>query len=221
MKEFNYAHNDTSAGERKSVTAKFNRAFVPEQIQKMRQSAFERSIPTADDETLNFLCTLVSAVKPKSILELGTAVGISGAAMLNICADAHLTTVEREEELYKEAVKNFTSLKLENRVTAICGDAGEVIAKIDEKYDFIFLDCAKVQYIKYLPRLKSLLKQGGVLVADDVLLYGWITGEAEIPKKRKMLATHVAEFVEAVTHDKDLTTTILNIGDGVSLSVKL
>ena len=201
MKEFNYAHNDTSAGERESVTAKFNRAFVCEQIQKMRQSAFERSIPTADDETLNFLCTIVSAVKPKSILELGTAVGISGSAMLNICADAHLTTVEREEELYKEAVQNFTSLNLKNRVTALCGDAGEVIAKIDEKYDFIFLDCAKVQYIKYLPYLKKLLKPGGVLVADDVLLYGWITGEAEIPKKRKMLAAHVAEFVEAVTHD--------------------
>ncbi|MDE6001550.1 MAG: class I SAM-dependent methyltransferase, partial [Clostridia bacterium] len=140
--------------------------------------------------------------------------------MLNICADAHLTTVEREEEFHAEAVQNFASLKLQNRVTALCGDAGEVIAKIDEKYDFIFLDCAKVQYIKYLPKLKSLLKSGGVLVADDVLLYGWITGETQVPKKRKMLAMHVAEFVEAVTHDSELTTTILNIGDGVSLSVK-
>lgn len=220
MTDFNYAYFDTSSGERKSVTAKFNRADIPVQIQKMRQSAFVRSIPTADDETLNFLCTLVFAVRPKSILELGTAVGISGAAMLNICADAHLTTVEREEELYNEAVRNFASLELQNRITALCGDAGDIIAEIDEKYDFIFLDCAKVQYIKYLSRLKSLLKPGGVLVADDVLLYGWITGEAEVPKKRKMLATHVAEFVEAVTHDKDLTTTVLNIGDGVSLSVK-
>ncbi len=220
MKDFFYAHNDTSSGERKSVTSVFNYADVPEEIQALRQSAFSRSIPTADDETLNFLCTLVSAIKPENILELGTAVGISGAAMLNICANAHLTTVEREEEFYAEAVNNFKLLKLNNRVTALCGDAGQVIANLDEKYDFIFLDCAKVQYIKYLSDLKRLLNAGGVLVADDVLLYGWLTGEAEVPPKRKMLFKHVAEFVEAVTHDKELTTTIINIGDGVSVSVK-
>jgi predicted O-methyltransferase YrrM len=90
----------------------------------------------------------------------------------------------------------------------------------NDEYDFIFLDCAKVQYIKLLPYLKTKLKVGGVLLADDVLLYGWVNGESPVPKKRKMLVQHVREFVTAVTEDTSLQTTILDVGDGISFSVK-
>lgn len=221
MDNFTYAHNDTSDGERKTPTAQFNLPNVSEEIQNLRESAFARGIPTADDETLNFLITLLSAVRSENILELGTAIGISGAVILDICKGAHLTTVERDENFYNEAIANFAALGLSDRVTAIHGDCGEVIQSLNGQFDFIFLDCAKVQYVKYLPRLKQLLKKGGVLLADDVLLYGWITGETEVPKKRKMLAQHVKEYIDAVTNDSELTTTILNIGDGLALSVKL
>lgn len=221
MKNFTYAHNDTSLGERKTVTAQFNRPNILPKIQQMRESAFVRNIPTADDETLNFLITLLSSSPRTNILELGTAIGISGAVMLDVCKNAHLTTIERDEAFYKEAQANFNSLNLSNKVTAIYGDAGEVINNLDQKFDFIFLDSAKVQYIKYLPRLKQLLNKGGILLADDVLLYGWLTGETEIPQKRKMLARHVKEYIDAVTTDSELATTILNIGDGLALSVKL
>ena len=220
MTDFTYAHNDTSSGERKTPTAAFNVPAVNGKIQSLRQSAFSRGIPTADDETLNFLITLLSAVRPQNILELGTAVGISGAVMLDICSSAHLTTVEREEDFYKEALSNFSALGLNERVTAIYGDAGEIINTLEGGYDFIFLDCAKVQYVKYVPQLKRLLKSGGVLLADDVLLYGWITGETPVPKKRKMLAQHVKEYIDAVTSDSELTTSIINAGDGLALSVK-
>lgn len=218
---FNYAHNDTSSGERKTPTAVFNTPSISEEVRLLREDAFSRRIPVADDETLNFLITFLSAVRPKNILELGTAVGVSGAVMLGVCPEARLTTIERDEIFYAEAMANFSVLKIAERVTALCGDAGEVIETLGGEFDFIFLDCAKAQYIKYLPRLKKLLKKGGVLLADDVLLYGWITGEEEVPKKRKMLARHVKEFVDAVTNDNELTTTILNTGDGLSLSVKL
>ena len=218
---FTYAHNDTSSGERKTATAKFNIPAVDEDIKRLRGSAFSRGIPTADDETLNFLITILSAVKPENILELGSAVGISGAVMLKTCGSAHLTTVERDESFFAEAAENFKALGLTERVTAINGDAGEVIQTLSGEYDFIFLDCAKVQYVKYLPRLKQLLKRGGVLLADDVLLYGWITGETEIPKKRRMLAEHIKEYIQAVTSDSELSTSIINAGDGLALSVKI
>lgn len=221
MENFTYAHNDTSAGERKTPTAKFNIPALSGRVQKLRESAFARGIPTADNETLNFLITFLSAFQPENILELGTATGISGAVMLNVCPQAKLTTVERDENFYAEALENFSSLGLASRVTAICGDAGEEIKKLSGEYSFIFLDCAKVQYVKYLPVLKKLLKRGGVLIADDVLLYGWITGEAPVPPKRRMLYTHIKEFIDAVTHDGELKTTIINAGDGLSLSVKL
>ena len=96
-----------------------------------------------------------------------------------------------------------------------------MIASLPENaYDFIFLDCAKVQYIKLLPRLKRLLKSGGVLLADDVLLYGWVNGEVPVPKKRKMLVAHIREYITAVTEDCELTTSILDVGDGIAMSVK-
>ena len=218
---FTYAHKNTAEGEKDTPTAQFNKPTVSKEIQEIRNSAFAREIPVSDDETLNFLTTLVAAIQPESVLELGTAVGVSGAVILQTCAMAHLTTIERDENFFKEAKANFSALKISGRVTQIFGDAGEEIQKLSEQYDFIFLDCAKVQYIKYLPHLKRLLKRGGVLLADDVLLFGYVSGEKEVPKKRKMLVAHVKEYIDAVTTDSELSTTIINIGNGVALSVKL
>lgn len=219
--EFSYAHKNTENGERTTRTAQFNKPRISEEIQKIRELAFANEIPVSNGETLNFLVTVLSAVKPKNILELGTAVGVSGAVMLQTCPAAKLTTVERDKGFYESAAHNFNALGLADRVTSVLGDAGEVIGNLKEEYDFIFLDCAKVQYIKYLPRLKELLKKGGVLVADDVLLFGYVTGEEEVPKKRKMLVEHIKKYVHAATHDNELQTTVFDIGDGVALSVKL
>lgn len=219
--EFSYAHKNTENGERTTRTAQFNKPRISEEIQKIRELAFANEIPVSNGETLNFLVTVLSAVKPKNILELGTAVGVSGAVILQTCPAAKLTTVERDKGFYESAAHNFNALGLADRVTSVLGDAGEVIGNLKEEYDFIFLDCAKVQYIKYLPRLKELLKKGGVLVADDVLLFGYVTGEEEVPKKRKMLVEHIKEYVHAATHDNELQTTVFDIGDGVALSVKL
>ncbi len=218
---FGYAHKNTDGGERNTPTAAFNKPHIPESIAKIRSGAFGREIPVSDDETLSFLITAVRAVKPKSILELGTAVGVSGAVMLVNAPKARLTTVERDKNFYDEALQNFKDLGLADRVTAICGDAGELIQKLDGCFDLIFLDCAKVQYVKYLPRLKELLNRGGVLIADDVLLFGYVTGEIPVPPKRRMLVEHIKEYLAAVTGDSELSTTVLNIGNGVAMSVKL
>ena len=215
-----YAHFNTRDGERKTPTAQFNRPHISKELQSLRESAFERSIPTADDETLQFILTFLSALQPKNILELGTATGISGIAMLETCPVAHLTTIEKNTDFLEEAQANFKCFGMNMRVNAINADAGEAIHMLAGTYDFIFMDCAKVQYIKYLPTLKKLLARGGILLADDILLFGWITGETKIPQKRKMLAQHICEYVQAVTDDKELSTTIINIGDGLALSVK-
>lgn len=222
MSEFTYAHRDTSGGERESSTAAFNRAKLSEELAIMRERAHAREIPVSDDETLTLLMTVTRALQPEKILELGTAIGVSGAAMLGCAPLSHLTTVEKNADFYAEAAENFKKLDLESRVTAVCGDAGEIIKEFsDGTFDFIFLDCAKVQYIKYLPDLKRILKKGGTLFADDVLLFGYVTGDMEVPKKRKMLVQHVREYVDAVTDDKELQTVVLNAGNGVALSVKI
>ena len=214
MENFSYAHRDTSG------MARWNTPRIPESLQAVRQSAFGREIPISGDETLSFLMAQAAAIKPDSILELGTAVGVTSAAMLLACPAAQLTTVERDHAFFEEAKNTYHMCGLQSRVRAIEGDAGEVIDALSGPFDMIFLDCAKVQYVKYLPRLKQLLSAGGVLIADDVLLYGWASGEAEVPKKRRMLAKHIEEYLVAVTSDPGLFTSVIKVGDGIALSVK-
>lgn len=217
--KYEYAHNDTSVPERESRTAGVNRYDFPSTVQEIRRSAFARNIPVSSEETLAFLCTCAEMAKPKKILEIGTAVGASGICLL-LHTSAELTTIEVNADFAAEALNNFTAAQLEGRVKVLCGDAAEILPDLEGGYDFIFLDGPKVQYVKYLPQLKKLLSSGGVLFADDVLLYGWVNGEAEVPKKRKMLVEHIREYLDAVQSDQDFFTTIVDVGDGASLSVK-
>lgn len=218
--EFSYAHKDTSEGERPTGTAQFNKIKLPEEVEKLRSDACLREIPVSDRETLTFLLTLLTARQPQNILEVGTAVGVSAAAMLTVCKNAHITTIEKHEQFFLEAQNNFKKLNISPQITQIFGDAGEVLKELSGQFDFIFLDSAKVQYVKYLPHLKRLLKPNGVLLADDILLFGYVTGEVPVPPKRKMLVEHVKEYISAVTSDDELTTTIINLGNGLALSVK-
>jgi predicted O-methyltransferase YrrM len=216
---FDYAHNDTSEGERHSPTAQFVKLNVPPQVAELRRKAFERGIPTADDETLNFLLTTALAVRPERILELGTATGITAILLAQTCPQAHITTVEKNQAFYEEAKRNISAMGLP-QIEAIQGDAGEVIKDLNGRFDFIFLDSAKVQYVKYLPRLKELMKAGSILLADDVLLYGYVSGEVPTPPKRKMLVQHIREYIESATTDPELMSCVLSVGDGICMSVK-
>lgn len=199
-------------------TASLVKLNVDERVVALRADALSRGIPVADDETLNYLLLMVSALSPKRILEIGTAVGLSGSAMLLACPNATLTTMELEEDRYLEAKKNFRELGLENRVNAYLGDAGEILAMMDGQFDFVFLDGPKAQYEKYLFDLKRLMKKGGVLFADDVLLFGWVSGEEPTPQKRHSIVDKIRSYLQTVTQDSDFITSVLNVGDGVAIS---
>ena len=200
-------------------TASLVKLNIDERISARRAEALSRGIPVADDETLNFLLVTLAATKPKRILEIGTAVGLSTTAMLLACPNARVTTMELEEERYLEAKKNFADFGVSDRVNAYMGDAGEILAMMDGEYDFVFLDGPKAQYEKYLFDLKRLMKKGALLFADDVLLYGWVSGEEPTPQKRHSIVDKIRSYLETVTSDKDFITSVLNVGDGVALSV--
>ena len=200
-------------------TASLVKLNIDERIAALRANALARDIPVADDETLQFLLLTVSALRPKRILEIGTAVGLSGVAMLSTLPTARLTTIELEEERYMEAKGNFEKFGFQNRVNAYLGDAGEILSMMDGEFDFVFLDGPKAQYEKYLFDLKRLMKKGAVLFADDVLLYGWVSGVEPTPQKRHSIVDKIRSYLENVTNDKDFITSVLDIGDGVALSV--
>ena len=200
-------------------TASLVKLNIDERISARRAEALARGIPVADDETLNFLLLMLRATKPTKILEIGTAVGLSSVAMLLECPNARLTTMELEEERYLEAKKNFLDFGVSERVNAYMGDAGEILAMMDGEFDFVFLDGPKAQYEKYLFDLKRLMKKGAILFADDVLLFGWVSGEEPTPQKRHSIVDKIRSYLDVVTADKDFITSVLNVGDGVALSV--
>ena len=200
-------------------TASLVQLDINEEIIARRKDALSRGIPVADDETLQYLLVTLAMAKPKRILEIGTAVGLSSVAMLLACPEAKLTTMELEEERYVEAKENFAHFGVTDRVTAHLGDAGEILAMMDGEFDFVFLDGPKAQYEKYLFDLKRLMKTGAVLFADDVLLYGWVSGEEPTPQKRHSIVDKIRSYLQTITSDKDFITSVLNVGDGVALSV--
>ena len=200
-------------------TASLVKLNIDERVSARRADALSRGIPVADDETLNFLLLTLRMAKPRRILEIGTAVGLSAVAMLLECPNARLTTIELEEERYLEAKKNFQDFGVSDRINAHLGDAGEILAMMDGEFDFVFLDGPKAQYEKYLFDLKRLMKKGAVLFADDVLLYGWVSGEEPTPHKRQSIVDKIRSYLHTITEDKDFITSVLNVGDGVALSI--
>jgi len=200
-------------------TASLVKLNIDERLAARRKDALDRGIPVADDETLQFLLLTLQMTKPTRILEIGTAVGLSGVAMLQACPSARLTTMELEEERYLEAKRNFEDFSLSSRVNAYLGDAGEILSMMDGTFDFVFLDGPKAQYEKYLFDLKRLMKKGAILFSDDVLLFGWVSGEEETPQKRRSIVEKIRSYLDTLTADKDFITSVLNVGDGVALSV--
>lgn len=200
-------------------TASLVKLNIDETLAKKRYDALQNGVPVADDETLQFLLVTLQMSKPKKILEIGTAVGLSGVAMLKQIPDAKLTTIELDEERYMQAKKNFQEFGVLDRVTAHLGDAGEILAMMDGEFDFVFLDGPKAQYEKYLFDIKRMLKKGGILFADDVLLFGWVSGEEETPQKRRSIVEKIRSYLQVITADTDFCTSVINIGDGVALSV--
>ncbi|MBR2322076.1 MAG: O-methyltransferase [Clostridia bacterium] len=204
----------------KNLTEKSAEFSLPQELKDLRVFYKESGIPTILDESLSELLLMVSIKNPQNILELGTATGCSGTAMLLTQKTAKLTTIEKFEPSQTEAIKNFKKFGVYDRVTAILGDSYETALTLTGEYDFIFLDCNKASYTRLLPVLKNLLKKGGVLFTDNVLFRGYVSGEVKTPKIYNSLARKIREFDEILASDTDLITCFFDVGDGIAVSYK-
>lgn len=184
----------------------------------LRRAAREVRDPTAADETLAYLLRLLETREVKRILEIGAAEGLTSCALLS-ASEATLTAIEIDGKRAERARKHFVEFGFSSRAVLHEGDAGEILPLLQGEYDLIFLDGPKVQYRRYLPDCKRLLRVGGVLVSDDVLLFGWVRGEP--PKKRKMLVEHLREYLKMLEEDAEFKTEILPIAEGLAVSEKL
>ena len=185
----------------------------------LRERAKEGRDPTAYDEALLLLIKKAQEGNAKRILEIGAGEGLTSIALL-LTTKARVTAIECDGERARTARENFRAFALSERVNFIEEDALVVLPALEEDgiYDIIFLDGPKAQYRKYLPDCKRLLKKGGYLFSDDILLFGYVLGEP--PKKRRMLAVHIREYLKLLQEDNDFETQILPIGEGLAVSRK-
>lgn len=193
---------------------------VDEKLMELRNSYRESGVPTLLTESLNELVLMARIKNPANILELGTATGCSAIALLFACPDAALTTVEKFRKSADEAARNFKTFGVDDRITQYVGDAVDIISNLNEKFDFVFLDCNKSKYKDLLPIIKLKMTTGGVLFADNVLYRGYITGEVKAPHRHNTIKNNMREFLRLISTDKDFITTISDVGDGVSISYK-
>lgn len=193
---------------------------VDEKLMELRNAYRESGVPTLLTESLNELVLMARIKNPANILELGTATGCSAIALLFACPDAALTTVEKFWKSADEAARNFKTFGVDDRITQYVGDAVDIISNLNEKFDFVFLDCNKSKYKDLLPIIKLKMTTGGVLFADNVLYRGYITGEVKAPHRHNTIKNNMREFLRLISTDKGFITTISDVGDGVSISYK-
>lgn len=187
----------------------------------LREEALIGHVPIVREDTASLLRFLVKYHKPSCILEAGTAIGFSSILMAKADSnpDLHIDTVEIDPDTAVTARKNIQKAGLSETIRVILGDAGEVLACLTGRYDMIFVDSAKGQYIHMYNDLKRLLKPGGLLVCDNVIFYGKIFDSPEqAPHKHRTIVTNMRNFLEKLFKDADYTSTLLEIGDGVTLS---
>lgn len=184
---------------------------------ELEDYANERGIPVIPHETAKFIDFFTATIQPKHILEIGTAIGFSASLMAqHLQTDGHLTTIDRYEKMYERAKENFKKLGLDDRITLIEGDAADVLPTLEGKFDLIFMDSAKAKYIEFYPECMRLLRQGGVLIIDDVFQGGTVLDdESEIPKRVRKIHRKLNELLDTVLQDPHNRSTLVPLGDGL------
>lgn len=191
-------------------------------IGEIEQEAVKDQVPIIRKETREWLKTMLLVKKPMRVLEVGTAVGFSAVYMCRFLEEgAHITTIENWEPRIMKAKQNFERAGVADRITLLEGDAADWLCRMDETFDFIFMDAAKGQYIHFLPNVVRLLADGGILVSDNVLQDGAVLDSKYIVERRnRTIHGRMREYLYALKNHALLETSILPLGDGVAFSVK-
>ena len=191
-------------------------------LEVIEKEALDTYVPIIRKEMQSFLKVLLKIQKPMSILEVGTAVGFSALLMSEYMPEGgHITTIENYDKRIPIARNNFKRAGKEDMITLIEGDANIVMKDLEGEYDMIFMDAAKGQYINYFPHVMRLLKDGGLLVSDNVLQDGdIIESRYAIERRNRTIHGRMREYLYELKHNDELVTSIIPLGDGVALSYK-
>jgi len=198
-----------------------------DKLNSIKVKAIENFVPILQDDSLKLIEVILRMVKPKKILEIGTAVGYSAAIFAkyldideNNKSESYIKTIERNDKRFNEATENISILNLTEYIKPIFADATEYLTNLkeDDTYDVIFIDAAKGQYMVFLNEAKRLIKSGGVIIADNVLFKGRVLGGYNEHRHRTAV-TRLREYIDDINDDKTMDSVVLNVGDGVAISI--
>lgn len=193
---------------------------MKELILEMEHYASTNNVPIIELDAIKFIMKYIKLNQVKSILEIGTAIGYSAILMANANSFCEITTIERDEKRYKEAVKNVNKSGLDKRIELVYNDAMEVNLT-NCKFDLIFIDAAKGQYIKYFEKFCNYLNPGGVIITDNLKFHGLVKNKDLIKSKNvRAIVNKIEKYIEFLKENDEYITKFYDIGDGLSVSFR-
>ncbi len=186
-------------------------------LEEIENYAHLNNIPIMEKEGIEFLTEYIKKNKVTKILEIGSAIGYSAIKMALVNKNIHITTVERDKERYEEAVKNIKKMHLEKQIDIRNMDAFDLY--LFDKYDLIFIDAAKAQYIKFFEKFKKNLDRNGVIVTDNINFHGLVNSTEKIKSRNvRALVRKINAYITFLKENEEFETTFYEIGDGVAIS---
>ncbi|NFG24906.1 O-methyltransferase [Clostridium botulinum] len=198
------------------------RGLIPDRkgiLKEIEDFAKESAVPIVQKETGVFLEFMVNMKRPLRILELGTAIGFSSILMYEAAkTNPEIITIERDEKMIEFAKLNLKKFNLEDKIKIEQGDCLEVLEKLKEPFDLIFMDAGKGHYNHFLPHCLRLLKQDGVIIADNVLFRGMVASNELVKRRKITIVKRMRTYLDMVTSDEELITTVIPMGDGIAVT---
>lgn len=193
-----------------------------ELLKEMESQALQETIPVVTPPVGNFLAFLVNMSQASRILEIGTAIGYSTLWLARGFEGrkGKITTIDLNVDRAKRAIGYFKRAGIEDQVEVLFGDARKIIPTLEGDFDFVFVDAAKGEYPDYLNLVLPCIAPGGMLVVDNVLFRGWVVPDSKFAPKYDRLVGHLREFLTNLTQNSDFQTSVLPLGDGVSVSIR-
>lgn len=189
-----------------------------QELEKIKQKALEEHIPIIMDDTLEVVDEILTKLKPKKILEIGTAVGYSAMCFSQYLLEGgKIDTIERDEERILQAKENIEIVGVAEKINIYEGDAVEILPTLQDKYDMIFIDAAKGKYPFFLKEALRMLNENGIILADNILYKGYVMSDYNKHKQRTAVR-NLREYIAEVTNNPNLETEILEVGDGLAIT---
>ncbi len=183
----------------------------------LRKYAIENDVPIMNSQTKELIISILQIAKPKKILEIGTAIGYSSLCFKKYTG-ADITTIELDTATAEIARNNFKKYNV--NVNLINDDAMKALRTIDQGFDFVFIDANKSRYLDYFKITSKLLNKGGIIIADNVLFRGEVCNDDIMEKRKNTLVKRLRNFLAYITDLEEFTTSVIPIGDGLTLSVR-